>query len=204
MLQPYDVLAAPVEFQEEIKKSRFITQLQRTPGREAAQDFVNQVKASHPTARHHCWAFVAAEPTNSVALGFSDDGEPSGTAGKPILAALQGSHLGEVTAVVTRYSGGIKLGTGGLVRAYGGGVQQALKLASRIVKTPQALATLDCSYQDINLVESVLAQVDGSIVNSDYGANVTLTLSFDARQAVDFKAMLFDRSNGVLNLTLLP
>ncbi|RJG42810.1 YigZ family protein [Motilimonas pumila] len=203
-MQPYDVLAAPVEFQEEIKKSRFITQLQRTQGRESAQAFVNEVKASHPTARHHCWAFVAAEPINSVALGFSDDGEPSGTAGKPILAALQGSGMGEITAVVTRYSGGIKLGTGGLVRAYGGGVQQALKLATKVLKTPQALATLACNYQDISLVESLLGQVDGSIVSSDYGVNVTLTLSFDARQAVDFKARLFDRSNGVLDLTLLP
>ncbi|CAE6878617.1 IMPACT family member YigZ [Vibrio sp. B1FLJ16] len=124
--QPYLIPAQPAQFEEEIKKSVFITYLAHTPSIEAAKAFVDQIKIKHSDARHNCWGFVAGRPEDSMKWGFSDDGEPSGTAGKPILAQLSGSRVGEITAVVTRYSGGIKLGTGGLVKAYGGGVQQAL------------------------------------------------------------------------------
>ena len=124
----YLIPKSAVVFEEEIKKSRFITYLQHTEGLEQAKAFWAEVKAQHPTARHHCWAAVAGKPTDSQQLGFSDDGEPAGTAGKPMLSALQGSQVGEISAVVVRYYGGLLLGTGGLVRAYGNGVQQALKL----------------------------------------------------------------------------
>ncbi len=87
----------------------------------AAKAFVESVRADHPDARHHCVAWVAGPPDDSQQLGFSDDGEPAGTAGKPMLAQLMGSGVGEITAVVVRYYGGILLGTGGLVKAYGGG-----------------------------------------------------------------------------------
>ena len=123
--EPYLVPTAEVIFEEEIKKSRFITYLAHTPNIDAAKQFVQQVKERHHDARHNCWAFVAGRPSDSMKWGFSDDGEPSGTAGKPILAQLTGSGVGEITAVVTRYYGGIRLGTGGLVKAYDGGVQQA-------------------------------------------------------------------------------
>ena len=124
----YLIPKSAIVFEEEIKKSRFITYLQHTEGLEQAKAFWAEIKAQYPNARHHCWAAVAGKPTDSQQLGFSDDGEPAGTAGKPMLSALQGSQVGEVSAVVVRYYGGILLGTGGLVRAYGNGVQQALKL----------------------------------------------------------------------------
>ena len=127
----YLIPKSAVVFEEEIKKSRFITYLQHTEGLEQAKAFWAEIKAQHPNARHHCWAAVAGKPTDSQQLGFSDDGEPAGTAGKPMLSALQGSQIGEISAVVVRYYGGHLLGTGGLVRAYGNGVQQALKLLDR-------------------------------------------------------------------------
>ncbi len=198
MLQPYPVLTAAVEYEEEIKKSRFITLLLRTEGRQAAMAFINQVKADHAGARHHCWGFVASAPSISTELGFSDDGEPSGTAGKPILAALQGSGLGEVTAVVVRYSGGIKLGTGGLVRAYGGGVQEALKLANTIEKVPQVTGQVVCQYGHIGLVEQLLSQFGGQICHSDFAVDVLLNVSIDARNVAAFKQSLFDKSQGQL------
>ncbi|GAL12720.1 hypothetical protein JCM19233_3714 [Vibrio astriarenae] len=117
--QPYLIPQQATSFEEEIKKSVFITHLAHTPTIEAAKAFVDEVKRKHASARHNCWGFVAGRPENSMMWGFSDDGEPSGTAGKPILAQLSGSGVGEIAAVVTRYSGGIKLGTGGLVKAYG-------------------------------------------------------------------------------------
>lgn len=133
----YLIPKSAVVFEEEIKKSRFITYLQHTEGLEQAKAFWAEIKAQHPNARHHCWAAVAGKPTDSQQLGFSDDGEPAGTAGKPMLSALLGSQVGEISAVVVRYYGGILLGTGGLVRAYGNGVQQALKLLETERKVEQ-------------------------------------------------------------------
>ncbi|CFR21606.1 YigZ family protein [Yersinia kristensenii] len=200
-MQPYLIPAALVTISEEIKKSRFITLLAPTSGVNEAKDFIQQVKQQHPTARHHCWAFVAGAPTDSQQLGFSDDGEPSGTAGKPILAQLMGSGIGEITAVVVRYYGGIKLGTGGLVRAYGSGVQQALKQIEVKYKVPQVEYTLQCDYAQLSIVETLLQQVDGQILQSDYAQFVTLHLSLPATQASQAGDKLRDLSRGTLQLT---
>lgn len=200
-MQPYLIPASPVTISEEIKKSRFITLLAHTSGVSEAKDFVQQVKQQHPTARHHCWAFVAGQPTDSQQLGFSDDGEPSGTAGKPILAQLMGSGIGEITAVVVRYYGGIKLGTGGLVRAYGSGVQQALKQIEVKYKVPQVEYTLQCDYGQLAIVETLLQQVEGQIIRSEYAQFVTLHLSLPATQASQAGDKLRDLSRGTLQLT---
>ncbi len=200
-MQPYLIPAAPVTISEEIKKSRFITLLAHTCGVNEAKDFIQQVKLQHLTARHHCWAFVAGRPTDSQQLGFSDDGEPSGTAGKPILAQLMGSGIGEITAVVVRYYGGIKLGTGGLVRAYGSGVQQALKQIEVKYKVPQVEYTLQCDYGQLAIVETLLQQVEGQIIGSEYAQFVTLHLSLPATQASQVGDKLRDLSRGTLQLT---
>ena len=147
----YLIPKSAVVFEEEIKKSRFITYLQHTEGLEQAKAFWAEIKAQHPNARHHCWAAVAGKPTDSQQLGFSDDGEPAGTAGKPMLSALLGSQVGEISAVVVRYYGGILLGTGGLVRAYGNGVQQALKLLETERKVERQLFQVHCDYAQLNL-----------------------------------------------------
>jgi len=126
--------------------------LQHTEGLEQAKAFWAEIKAQHPNARHHCWAAVAGKPTDSQQLGFSDDGEPAGTAGKPMLSALQGSQVGEISAVVVRYYGGILLGTGGLVRAYGNGVQQALKLLETERKVERQLFQVHCDYAQLNWI----------------------------------------------------
>lgn len=199
-MQPYPVPAQSIEISEEIKKSRFITLLAPTAGVDAAKAFVQQVKSQHPTARHHCWAFVAGPPNDSQQLGFSDDGEPAGTAGKPILGQLMGSGIGEITAVVVRYYGGIKLGTGGLVRAYGNGVQLALAQLRIIEKVPQAEFLLQCDYAQISLVEMLLQQVGGSIVQSEYGAAVDLRLTLPALGAAEVAERLYNQSRGSLVL----
>ena len=200
MSQPYLIPAEALSFSEEIKKSRFITLLAHTTGSEAAKAFVTQVKSEHPDARHHCWAFVAGAPDDSQQLGFSDDGEPSGTAGKPMLAQLMGSHSGEITAVVVRYYGGIRLGTGGLVKAYGGGVQQALKLLPVARKVPQAEYTLQCDYGLLTQVEAVIAQAGGEILQSDYAVDVLLTVSLPVLVVEDVAEKLRNMSRGSLQL----
>lgn len=200
-MQPYPIPAGPVSVSEEIKKSRFITLLAPTGGVDVAKAFIQQVRDEHPAARHHCWAFVAGPPTDSQQLGFSDDGEPSGTAGKPILAQLMGSGIGEITAVVVRYYGGIKLGTGGLVRAYGSGVQQALKQLAVSDKIPQAEYTLQCDYAQLALVENLLQQSEGRIVQGEYGACVMLHLTLPVTGVEAFGNKLRDLSRGNLQLS---
>lgn len=199
-MEPYLIPDAAISVSEEIKKSRFITLLAPTCGVDAAKAFIQQVRAEHPTARHHCWAFVAGAPNDSQQLGFSDDGEPSGTAGKPILAQLMGSGIGEITAVVVRYYGGVKLGTGGLVRAYGSGVQQALKQLVVSYKIPQIAYTLQCDYAQLALVENLIQHSEGHIIHGEYGVAVVLHIALPATVTEIFGNKLRDLSRGSLHL----
>ncbi|APC10301.1 MULTISPECIES: IMPACT family protein [Providencia] len=200
-MKPYLIPAETISFTEEIKKSRFITYLAHTEGIEAAKDYIQSVKAQYPDARHHCWAFVAGRPDDSQQLGFSDDGEPTGTAGKPIMAQLLGSNLGEVTCVVVRYFGGIKLGTGGLVKAYGNGVQQALKILPTQTKVPQKVFNLVCDYSLVNAIEQLLIQVNGVVLHSDYNEAVSLQIAIPATLQQEVNDKLRDISRGALSLT---
>lgn len=202
-MEAWEVPAESCSYSEEIKKSRFITLLAHTDGVEAARAFVQQIKLEHPTARHHCWAWVAGAPDDSQKLGFSDDGEPSGTAGKPMLAQLMGNNIGEITAVVVRYYGGIQLGTGGLVKAYGGGVQQALRLLTRKIKVPMLNFLLVCDYAQLGDIERMIARFDGLLLNSEFLQNITLTLALPHAQVADFSKNLSDFSRGLLQLVPL-
>ena len=199
-MESWPIPASPVTFTEEIKKSRFITLLAHTDGVEAAKAFVESVRAEHPDARHHCVAWVAGRPDDSQQLGFSDDGEPAGTAGKPMLAQLMGSGVGEITAVVVRYYGGVLLGTGGLVKAYGGGVQQALNQLTTQIKTPLTEYTLLCEYGQLSGIEALLSQFSGVIVTSDYQASVQLRVALPQAKVDAFTAKLADFSRGTLQL----
>ncbi|MGL4723892.1 MAG: IMPACT family protein [Scandinavium sp.] len=199
-MESWLIPAAPVSFVEEIKKSRFITLLAHTEGVEAAKAFVESVRNEHPDARHHCVAWVAGPPDDSQQLGFSDDGEPAGTAGKPMLAQLMGSGVGEITAVVVRYYGGVLLGTGGLVKAYGGGVNQALAQLTTQRKTPLTEYTLQCEYAQLSGIETLLAQFGGKIASSDYQASVHLTVALPQAELASFSTKLADFSRGALQL----
>lgn len=203
-MDAFDIPADALSISEEsIKKSRFITLLAHTDGAEAARAFVQQIKSEHPTARHHCWAWVAGAPNDSRQLGFSDDGEPSGTAGKPMLAQLMGANIGEITAVVVRYYGGIMLGTGGLVKAYGGGVQQGLRQLARTRKVPKTLFSLQCDYAQLSEIERLLAQVGGAVNNVEYSERVSLTLALPYARVEVFGQTLADFSRGTLHLVPL-
>ncbi|MCT4707414.1 IMPACT family protein [Enterobacteriaceae bacterium H16N7] len=199
-MDSWPIPAESVSVSEEIKKSRFITLIAHTDGVEAAKAFVESVRSQHPDARHHCWAWVAGAPDDSQKLGFSDDGEPAGTAGKPMLAQLMGSGIGELSAVVVRYSGGIKLGTGGLVKAYGGGVQQAINGLPTVLKVPLTEYTLQCDYAQLAGIEALLKQYDGLIVESDYQASVLLKVALPRNQQAGFSVRLADLSRGALHL----
>ena len=199
----YLVPKSAVIFEEEIKKSRFITYLQHTEGLEDARAFWANIKQDHPNARHNCWAAVAGKPTDSLQLGFSDDGEPAGTAGKPMLSALQGSQLGEISAVVVRYYGGILLGTGGLVRAYGNGVQQALKLIESEIKVERTPFKLDCDYGQLRLVQQLCEKYQVEILSQGFQANIHLILGISEKTIEAFSSELTEKSSGRLVIQLL-
>jgi len=201
--QPYLVPAQPTQFEEEIKKSVFITYLAHTPSIEAAKAFVEQIKLKHSDARHNCWGFVAGRPEDSMKRGFSDDGEPSGTAGKPILAQLSGSGVGEITAVVTRYSGGIKLGTGGLVKAYGGGVQQALKTLQTIEKKITTNLLLELDYGFMPIIQSLFPQFGVQEISAEYSELVKMVVEIEVRQVSDFSQTITNKSGAKVNITAL-
>src|SRR5690625_3641612 len=123
----YPIPARTHRVEQEIQRSRFITTVAHAPTIEEARAFIDSIREEFPDATHNCWAFAAGPPGDTAAIGMSDDGEPHGTAGRPMLTALLHGGVGEIAAVVTRYFGGTKLGTGGLVRAYTSSVQQALE-----------------------------------------------------------------------------
>lgn len=199
-MQAYCVPAAPVTGMAEIKKSRFITLLAPTRGIESAKAFIRQTQGQYASATHHCWAYIAGPPWDSAQCGFSDDGEPAGTAGRPMLAQLQGAGIGEITAVAVRYYGGIKLGTGGLVRAYGGGVKQALKLLTRVEIVPQVEFVVFCRYEQQPWVDLLVKHVAGQIVQSDYGDSVKIRLAIPYDKVSEAGRKLSDISRGALQL----
>ena len=199
----YPIPQSAVVFEEEIKKSRFITYIQHTQGLAQAKAFWQEIRNLHPNARHHCWATVAAQPNNSQFFGFSDDGEPAGTAGKPMLSTLQGSGIGEISVVVVRYYGGILLGTGGLVRAYSNGVQQALKLLVTTLKVERKRYEIWCDYGQVNWIQLLCEQYDIQIQAQDFQVNVRFELGISDDKLVSFEQELTTRSAGQLAVRAL-
>ncbi len=189
-----------VIFEEEIKKSRFITYLRHTEGMEQAKAFWAEIKALHPQARHWCWATVAGTPADSQQYGFSDDGEPSGTAGKPMLNYLLGSGLGEITAVVVRYYGGILLGTGGLVKAYGNGVQQALLNVEKIRKVLRENYRLQCEYEQFNTLQHMMNDWDIELLEQQFSDKIALKLAINPTEFAKIQQALSQRFAGKLSL----
>jgi uncharacterized YigZ family protein len=168
MTKPYQIAVNKVENETIVNRSRFICYLTPCISIEEAKTQVKQRQLEHPQASHHCYAFLTKAADNSLGYGYSDDGEPSGTAGKPMLAVLQGGAIGEVCAIVVRYFGGTKLGTGGLQRAYGDSVRQALVFLQSKTKIAMAAKTLACQYSQVDDVLHIISQVEGLVVEQEY------------------------------------
>jgi uncharacterized YigZ family protein len=132
-----------------IDRSRFITSVAHAATAQEARGFMDAVRSEFPDATHNCWAYVAGPPGDSASIGMSDAGEPHGTAGRPMLDVLLHSGIGEIVAVVTRYYGGVKLGTGGLVKAYSGSVQHALASLPATRKVVRIQMRITAGYADV-------------------------------------------------------
>jgi uncharacterized YigZ family protein len=183
-LEVLDTIAASVEVETVVARSRFIATLAPAADEAAADQVVAEVRRRFYDARHHCTATVLGP--DGQGQRSSDDGEPSGTAGAPMLAVLRGAELTEVVAVVTRYFGGTLLGSGGLVRAYGGAVTAALGVAVRLRRRPLALRDVVVGHADAGRLEHRLRpwleQVGGTVDDQAYladGAVLRLALPPD-------------------------
>jgi len=160
----------------EIKRSRFITTIGSVESKDAAKAFITSIRTEFPDANHHCWATVAGAPNDVHQQDQSDDGEPKGTAGKPMLNVLQHSGLGNTVVVVTRYFGGIKLGAGGLVRAYTRAVSEALKtLDTETVRHRESMLIV-LPYSELDIFEHWLKSHHSDISDKQFSDTVQLTL----------------------------
>lgn len=191
-------LVGPCEFREEIRKSRFITLAAPINSPADAQAFIEQ--NSDLNATHNCWAWKLGAQYRST-----DDGEPGGTAGRPILAAIEAQDFDQVVVLVIRWYGGIQLGTGGLARAYGGGANKCLQQAARLPLINRVSLTLDCTFSELALVKLRLAELNGVVENEDFLANgVALSIAVGPEQIDTLQRQLSDLSRGRIMLQRKP
>ncbi|HIF56784.1 MAG: YigZ family protein [bacterium] len=168
----YAVPSRIYRVEELIQRSRFITTAAHAPDANAANAFVDSVRELFPDATHHCWAFVAGPPGSTAHIGMSDDGEPHGTAGRPMLTILLHSGVGEIVTVCTRYFGGVKLGTGGLSRAYAGGVKLLLQTLPTELKIKRVHVSVRVAYPHVESLQRLLDDLEVIVEHEDYGEEV--------------------------------
>lgn len=186
--------AGEAEFTE--KRSRFLGHVRMVENEEEARAFINEMKKKYYDARHNCWCYsIQGGPER-----YSDDGEPQGSAGIPMLEVLRRRGVTNAVCVVTRYFGGVLLGTGGLLRAYTRSTADALDAAGLAAVRPWAETELDCSYGQLEKLKSEAAAAGGILEDVVYGSGVTLKVLVPAEEAEAFAARIFDRSAGLVKV----
>lgn len=192
----YLVPAAEHRVEEEVLRSRFITTVARAATLDEARALVARLRVEFPDATHHCWACVAGPPASTAAVAMSDDGEPHGTAGRPMLHALLHGGVGEVAAVVTRYFGGTLLGKGGLVRAYTSGVTTALATLPTRLRVAMARVAVEVEYAHVDALRRALPAWEATVLGEQYAVTVGYTLELPAERVEAFAAALGDLTAG--------
>lgn len=184
--------------EQTIKRSRFIASVGHTPGVEEAKAFIEQIKAEFEDARHNCWAYCAGAAGSTDRIGASDDGEPHGTAGRPMLTAVTHSGIGEVTVVVTRYFGGILLGTGGLVKAYQSSVKMALEAVPTRIRTKTKRIKLSVEHRFVNQVLRKIETANGRILEKNFDMDADFDVEIPEDLAETFAKELEELTRGAL------
>jgi uncharacterized YigZ family protein len=176
MSSSYPSPAASIETVTEVKKSRFIARATKVTDRQSAIAFIEQARQDYPDAHHHCWAYLLGNPASASSAAANDAGEPSGTAGKPILNVIQHKSVGDVIVVVIRYFGGIKLGAGGLVRAYSGAAEAVMSMLPLEQAVPTQEVKLLLDFAKEQLLRHWAEQHEAQVLNVDYGQRVVVQL----------------------------
>jgi uncharacterized YigZ family protein len=192
----YPVPASRHRVEQSIEHSRFICTIQRIGSPEDAQALLREMNAEFSDATHNCWAFVAGPPGSTSRIGMSDAGEPHGTAGRPMLTVLLHSGVGEIAAIVTRYYGGTQLGTGGLVKAYGGMVQLALDTLPLGERVDFVDVTVSIGYPGIAVLQQSLARYEARVLEQEYGVKVRYRLRMPRQHIDAFRAAMADATRG--------
>lgn len=196
MEQPFLTIAQATKFELIIKKSRFICALQRVETEEEAQAFIKTVQTANRKATHNCFAYLVGD--HDQVQRESDNGEPSGTAGIPILESLQLAKLHNVVAVVTRYFGGIKLGAGGLIRAYSNVTTKAVHQAGIVQRVKQLRLQITVSYRQHDVLVYYLKEQHLTLAGEEYGVNVTTNVFVNEGDATNIMTNLQNRFNDQL------
>ena len=186
----YQTLQQPVSARLEIKKSEFIAYAYPVMSREDAMFHVEQLRNQYPDARHWCWAYIIGDPNNTTSAGFDDDGEPNGTAGRPILNVLQHKSIGNVIIIVVRYFGGIKLGAGGLTRAYAGSAQAAVDEMNLCPYVPMIQVKIQAEFATEAQCRYVVERLNGTIDDVAYNKQVLLTVTIAEQEIALLKTEL--------------
>jgi len=192
----YRVPARVHRVEQEVQKSRFLTTAAPAPTVEEARAFIARVREEFPDATHNCWAFAVGAPGSTAQVGMSDDGEPHGTAGRPMLTALLHGGVGEVAVVVTRYFGGTLLGKGGLVRAYTGCVQQVLESLPTLERVRKVRVAVELEYTSVDGVRRMLAAHEAELVAETYAVTVGYQLLLPEHRLEAFHQALLDQTQG--------
>lgn len=198
----YPIPATETRVETTAVNSRFIATIAPAFSVDDARAFIQRIRTEFSDASHNVPAYLVGFPP-AVTAHTSDDGEPSGTAGRPILAVLQGSGLGDVALVVTRYFGGTKLGTGGLVRAYTEAAQAALAATPRAERVPTDTLLLALPYALFDQARLLIDAHHGHLLDQDFAADITLTLRFATEHTPAFQAALRELTNGALQAELI-
>lgn len=201
MAESYSVPVGPAEVTLRFKNSRFIGVAGPAPDVEAAKAFVGAARARFPDASHHCYAYAVGHGA-TVLHGMSDDGEPSGTAGRPMLAVVQGAGVGDLVVVAVRYFGGTKLGTGGLVKAYTETAQTAVVALTTEAKVDRIAARLILPYDLHGSCCQVLARWEVAVEAEDFADQVRLSVSLAAEDLQQLQRELADATSGRVCLEL--
>ena len=197
----YPVPAAAHRVTQVIDRSRFLATVAPAPTVADAQAVLRAVREEFPDATHHCWAYVVGPPGSTGQVGMSDDGEPHGTAGRPMLTVLLHGGVGDVVAVVTRYYGGTKLGTGGLVKAYGGAVQEALATLPRRDRVDAVALTVRVGYAAIGAVQPLWTLHEAVVREEAFAAEATYLLAVPRDRVDALVRAVTDATRGTAQVT---
>ncbi|MBC9714855.1 YigZ family protein [Streptomyces sp. TRM66268-LWL] len=200
MQDEYRTVAHEGVHETEVNRSRFLCALAPAATEQEAQAFVARIRKEHPTATHNCWAYVIG--ADGGVQKASDDGEPGGTAGVPMLQMLTRREMRYVVAVVTRYYGGVKLGAGGLIRAYGGAVGEALDALGTITKRRFRLVTVTVDHQRAGKLQNDLRTAGREVRDMRYGEAVTLEIGLPDADVETFRGWLADATAGTATLEI--
>lgn len=192
----YPIPAAVTRVEETILRSRFITTVGPATTEDEARTFISSIGSEFGDATHNAWAYAVGPPDDTSRVGMSDAGEPHGTAGHPMLAVLLHGGIGDIVAVVTRYYGGTKLGKGGLVRAYSGGVKLALESLPTRMRIATTTLVVSADYAAVDAIRRALPELEADVKEENYGIGVTLTVELPEERADELSELVSGLTRG--------